>query len=100
MLRSNPRGSFIQKFEQLSSTVPLEYTSGDGFFGGYWVTLESKSIFQYETAIVFSVYACQTGHPMSMCISLASKNRNLALGDGSADVDAYLQILLHFMNRH
>ncbi|KAL2046767.1 hypothetical protein ABVK25_011555 [Lepraria finkii] len=62
-LGSNPSGSFIEKFEQLPSTVPVEYISGNGSFSGYWVTLESKFIFQYETAIVWSIYACSTGHP-------------------------------------
>ncbi|MCJ1425367.1 hypothetical protein MMC29_003266 [Sticta canariensis] len=61
-----PSGSFIQKFEQLSSSVPLEYTSGNGSFSGYWVTLVASSIFQYETAVVWSVYACSTGHPQGM----------------------------------
>ena len=67
-LRSYPSGSFIEKFEQLPSTVPVEYSSGNGSFSGYWVTLDSKSIFEYETAIVWSIYACSTGNPMGMCI--------------------------------
>ena len=62
-LKSTPDGSFIQKFELLPSLVPIEYHAGNGSFGGYWVTLESKSVFQYETLIQWSVYACETGHP-------------------------------------
>ncbi|EEP76187.1 predicted protein [Uncinocarpus reesii 1704] len=55
-------GSFIQKFEQLPSTVPLEYHDGSGSFSGYWVTLEATSIFKYETLVRWSIYACETGH--------------------------------------
>jgi len=66
-LRSTPDGSYVEKFEQLPSTVPVEYHSGNGSFGGYWVTLESKSIFQYETAFRWSIYACETGHARSTC---------------------------------
>ncbi|KAL8768138.1 MAG: hypothetical protein Q9209_005529 [Squamulea sp. 1 TL-2023] len=56
-------GSFLQKFEQEKSTVPVVYTNGTGAFGGYWVTLAAEYIFQYETAITWSVYACETGYP-------------------------------------
>ena len=66
--RSNPSGSFIQKFELIT---PFTTTSGSST--GYWVTLQSESIFQYETAITWSVYACSIGHPTSMCSSLAFK---------------------------
>ena len=62
-LKSEPDGSFIQKFELLPSLVPIKYHAGNGSFGGYWVTLESKSVFEYETALQWSVYACETGHP-------------------------------------
>ncbi|KAI0876194.1 hypothetical protein GGS24DRAFT_514340 [Hypoxylon argillaceum] len=55
-------GSFVQSFEQLPSTVPVEYHSNNGSFSGYWVTLEGTRIFEYETLIRWSVYACETGH--------------------------------------
>ncbi|KAL8786290.1 MAG: hypothetical protein Q9213_002885 [Squamulea squamosa] len=55
--------SFVQKFEQEKSTVPVLYKNGTGQFGGYWVTLAAEYIFQYETAITWSVYACETGYP-------------------------------------
>ncbi len=58
-------GSFVQKFEQEESTVPVLYQNGTGEFGGYWVTLAAEYIFQYETAITWSVYACETGYPRS-----------------------------------
>lgn len=64
-LRHKPDGSFIQKFELLASTIPIEYHSGNGSFGGYWVTIESKSIFKYETAFRWSVYACETVHALN-----------------------------------
>lgn len=94
-LQSSPDGSFVQKFEQLPSTVPVKYTSAHGSFSGYWVTLESQSIFQYETAIVWGVYACTTGHPQSIChipylpppaFSLLRFTDNLH--GGNADVEA------------
>lgn len=58
-------GSFVQKFEQEKSTVPVVYHNGTGEFGGYWITLGAKYIFQYETAVTWSVYACETGYPRS-----------------------------------
>ena len=64
-LKSSPSGSYIQKFEQLASSLPIEYSSGNGSFGGYWVTLEAQSVFQNETSVAWSIYACQTGHPQS-----------------------------------
>ncbi|KAI1075198.1 hypothetical protein F5B20DRAFT_561053 [Whalleya microplaca] len=54
-------GSFLQKFEQLPSTVPVKYKSGNGSFSGYWVSIEGTSIFQNETRITWSDYACDTG---------------------------------------
>lgn len=59
-----PNGAFIQRFEQLKSTLPLEYYAKNGSFQGYWITFETKSVFEYETAIVSSVYTCATGHPL------------------------------------
>lgn len=58
-------GSFVQKFEQEESTVPVLYHDGTGAIGGYWITLGAEYIFQYETAITWSVYACETGYPRS-----------------------------------
>ena len=100
-LKFKPDGSFIQKFELLPSSVPVEYDSRNGSFSGWWVTLESKHIFQYETAIRWSVYACETGHPQSMYMSPIAKSEtcSLALYDRRADVDAFVQILPNSMNR-
>ncbi|KAI4259305.1 MAG: hypothetical protein LQ352_000845 [Teloschistes flavicans] len=56
-------GGYVQTFEQLSSTLPIEYHSGSGFFAGYWVTFSVSSCFEYETAVVATVYACATGNP-------------------------------------
>lgn len=58
-------GSFLQKFEQEESTVPVLYNNGTGEFAGYWITLGAEYIFQYETAVTWSVYACETGYPRS-----------------------------------
>ncbi|PQE29387.1 hypothetical protein CJF32_00003137 [Rutstroemia sp. NJR-2017a WRK4] len=62
------RGGFIEKFEQLASTVPVPYKSGNGSFSGYWVTLESTYIFKNETAIRWSIYACETGHARNFAV--------------------------------
>ena len=63
---TDDRGSFVQKFEQLDETVPLEYRSGNGSFSGYWITLIGQYVFKYETALEWSVYACETGYPRGM----------------------------------
>lgn len=60
-----PNGSFTQRFEQLDSTVPLNYTTGNGSFSGCWVTVQEKHLFEAETLVVWSVYACETGHAAS-----------------------------------
>jgi len=57
-----PDGSFVQRFEQLESTIPLEYHTNNGSFSGYWITLEATAIFKYETLISWHNYACETGH--------------------------------------
>jgi len=85
---AKPDGTFIERWEQLSSTIPLEYTSGYGSFSGYWVTLEAEAVFQYETAVIWSVYACETGHPLGKCLSPAFEKRAFALGSGNADANA------------
>ncbi|KAI4276902.1 MAG: hypothetical protein L6R38_005554 [Xanthoria sp. 2 TBL-2021] len=59
-----PDGSSIQRFEQLKSTLPVEYYSKKGSFQGYWITYQTEMVFQYETAVVSSVYSCATGHPL------------------------------------
>ncbi|PSR84011.1 hypothetical protein BD289DRAFT_434888 [Coniella lustricola] len=61
-------GSFIQRFEQLSSTIPLKYHTGNGSFSGYWVTLQGKYIFEAETLVVWSIYACETGHARNFAL--------------------------------
>ncbi|KAL8726100.1 MAG: hypothetical protein Q9166_006937 [cf. Caloplaca sp. 2 TL-2023] len=61
-------GSFVQKFEQEESTVPVLYKNGTGEFGGYWVTLSADYIFRYQTAITWSVYACETGFPRNFAL--------------------------------
>ncbi|KAL8687718.1 MAG: hypothetical protein Q9218_006190 [Villophora microphyllina] len=59
-----PNGAFIQRFELLKSTLPVEYSGKNGSFDGYWITFQTESVFQYETAVVSSVYSCATGHPL------------------------------------
>ncbi|KAI4187735.1 MAG: hypothetical protein LQ346_005443 [Caloplaca aetnensis] len=54
-LFSRPNGAFLQRFEQLTSTLPLEYYDKSGSFQGYWITFETKRVFRIETAIVSSV---------------------------------------------
>ncbi|KAI0016043.1 hypothetical protein F4780DRAFT_783609 [Xylariomycetidae sp. FL0641] len=62
-LRIEPDGSFEQRFEQLPSSVPVEYDSGNGSFSGAWVHLEGTAIYQNETRMTWGVHVCQTGHP-------------------------------------
>ena len=45
-------------------TVPSEYSSGNGSFSGYWLTLAAATVFQYETMVTWSAYGCFTGHPI------------------------------------
>ncbi|KAG8526302.1 uncharacterized protein KY384_000295 [Bacidia gigantensis] len=56
-------GGFVEKFEQEQSTVPVKYANGSGEIAGYWITLAAQHVFQYETAIEWSVYACETNYP-------------------------------------
>ncbi|KAF5879081.1 uncharacterized protein Bfra_006285, partial [Botrytis fragariae] len=58
-----------KKFEQLASTVPV---------AGYWVTLESTYIFKYETAIRWSIYACETGHARNFAVFHENALKNVS----------------------
>ncbi len=71
---ARPDGTFLAKWEQLNTTVPLEYHSGNGSFAGYWVTLAAETVFQYETAVIWSTYACETGHPLGKYLPPASQS--------------------------
>ena len=67
LFHTSPSGSFIWKLEQAPSSTPTEYRTGNGSFSGYWATMKSDAVFQNETSIVWSVYLCATGHPLSKC---------------------------------
>ncbi|KAI1296133.1 hypothetical protein F5Y03DRAFT_297012 [Xylaria venustula] len=54
-------GSFSQSYEQ---TAPIEYSSGNGSFSGYWTTMRGDRYFQNETMVTIIIYACMTGHPI------------------------------------
>ncbi|TGJ79839.1 hypothetical protein E0Z10_g8925 [Xylaria hypoxylon] len=54
-------GSFEQRFEQKGS---IPYHSGNGSFRGLWTTLRGDRIFQNQTLVQTTVFACQTGHPI------------------------------------
>jgi hypothetical protein len=56
-----PDGSFEQRFEQRGV---VSYYSGNGSFSGHWVTLKGSRIFENQTLVRFSNYACHTGHPI------------------------------------
>ncbi|KAI0095575.1 hypothetical protein GGR51DRAFT_569594 [Nemania sp. FL0031] len=56
-----PDGSFEQRYEQ-RGIVP--YRSSNGSFSGYWVTVKGDRVFENETLIRLSNYACQTGQPI------------------------------------
>ncbi|KAI0402624.1 hypothetical protein F4802DRAFT_599900 [Xylaria palmicola] len=66
-------GSFEQRNEQ-RGIVP--YMSGNGSFSGHWLTLKGDRIFENQTLVRLSTYACQTGHP----INFAAINE-MALGN-------------------
>ena len=71
------KGGFIQRFEQLGSTVPVEYSAHNGSFSGYWITIQADYIFGVATSVTWSAYACTTGHPISTYLRLrfASSSR-------------------------
>ncbi|KAI4240781.1 MAG: hypothetical protein LQ352_007556 [Teloschistes flavicans] len=56
-------GAYTASFEQLKSTVPIEFHGKNGSFDGYWITYRTRYVFEYETAIISNVYSCATGHP-------------------------------------
>ncbi|KAL8662420.1 MAG: hypothetical protein Q9202_004741 [Teloschistes flavicans] len=56
-------GAYLASFEQLKSTVPIEFHGKNGSFDGYWITYRTRYVFEYETAIISNVYSCATGHP-------------------------------------
>ncbi|KAI4102001.1 MAG: hypothetical protein L6R37_004666 [Teloschistes peruensis] len=59
-----PNGAYIQRFELLKSTLPIEYSAKNGSLNGYWITYQTNSVFEYETSVISSVYSCATGHPI------------------------------------
>ncbi|KAI4202657.1 MAG: hypothetical protein LQ350_002450 [Teloschistes chrysophthalmus] len=59
-----PNGAYIQRFEIHKSTLPIEYFAKNGSLSGYWITYQTNSVFEYETAVISSVYSCATGHPI------------------------------------
>ncbi|KAL2122406.1 hypothetical protein VTJ04DRAFT_2861 [Mycothermus thermophilus] len=71
-----PDGAFIQRYEQLKSTIPLAYQHGNGSFSGLWVTLEAKPVFEHETIVVWHNYACETGHVRNFAKSHENALRN------------------------
>ena len=54
-------GAYQIKYEQL---CPVKYNSGNGSFGGYWVTFQAEYIFPTQAALRWTLYACETGHPI------------------------------------
>lgn len=63
-------GAYTASFEQLKSTVPIEFHGKNGSFDGYWITYRTRYVFEYETAIISNVYSCATGHPQGMSFLL------------------------------
>ncbi|KAI1828250.1 hypothetical protein F4861DRAFT_535218 [Xylaria intraflava] len=68
-----PDGTFEQKYEQKGE---VSYRSGNGSFSGHWVTLRGDRIFQNETLVRLSDYACQTGHPIDFASNHESALKN------------------------
>ncbi|KAI0197592.1 hypothetical protein F4808DRAFT_463632 [Astrocystis sublimbata] len=72
-----PDGSFVQRFEQLPCTIPVEYDSHNGSISGYWATIEGTRIFESETLLRWSEYACETGHPQDFAEFHESAMKNV-----------------------
>ena len=53
-------GQFKMLYEQ---AAPVKYSSGKGEFAGYWVTFQFDASFPTQSALGWTSYSCQTGHP-------------------------------------
>ncbi|KAI1145180.1 hypothetical protein F4825DRAFT_467549 [Nemania diffusa] len=91
-----PDGSFEQRYEQRGT---IQYQSSNGSFSGNWVTLKGDRVFDNQTLVRFSNYACQTGHPIDFAafheISLSNatnilKAAGMAAGASTTPVSAQL----------
>ncbi|KAI1133012.1 hypothetical protein F5Y10DRAFT_291064 [Nemania abortiva] len=89
-----PDGSFEQRYEQRGI---VQFRSGNGSFSGYWATLKGDRIFETETLLRFSNYACVTGDAFDSdyfyetALTNATnilKARGLAPGDSTVPVSA------------
>lgn len=49
-------------------TEPVEYHDGSGQFAGWWYDLQGETAFPAQAPLRFSLYACQTGHPLGKSI--------------------------------
>ncbi|CAF9938975.1 MAG: hypothetical protein HETSPECPRED_001443 [Heterodermia speciosa] len=58
-----PDGSYVMRFSLFN--VPVEYKTGKGSFGGYWVTLDAEYAGKGETVVKWDVYACLTDTPFN-----------------------------------
>jgi hypothetical protein len=56
-------GSFVQRIAQLNT--PIEYSSGNGYLAGFWVTLTAEYASEYQTIIRWRVNVCFTGNPLN-----------------------------------
>ena len=62
-------GGFFWHFQQYS--VPTEFKTNNGSFGGYWVTINSEYAGKYETSVQWTINSCFTGSPIGGIPSLA-----------------------------
>lgn len=45
---------------------PVPYEGSQGLFAGWWVVLQGEAAFPDQSPMRWSLFACQTGHPMGM----------------------------------
>ncbi|KAF2791286.1 hypothetical protein K505DRAFT_363961 [Melanomma pulvis-pyrius CBS 109.77] len=54
-------GPFKLLYEQ---TAPVKFKNGQGSFAGWWYDLQAENVFPYQSQMRWSLFACQTGHPI------------------------------------
>ncbi|KAI0147809.1 hypothetical protein GGR57DRAFT_515536 [Xylariaceae sp. FL1272] len=78
-------GSFSQTYAQ---EEPVKYQWRDGFFHGYWATIQGTRYFQNQTMVTISNYACQTGHPSNFAAHHKMMLQNVARLLGPANMSS------------
>lgn len=95
-----PNGAYIQRFELLKSTLPIEYSAKNGSLNGYWITYQTNSVFEYETSVISSVYSCATGHPIGKSSPFIFVSSTDSSTIESSDANSIYQISVHSKDSH